>query len=124
MGVLDEPLDVRWVEARNLMEVVDAQPIQRAFDDRVHALESLKVVAWSERLHHDPRWRPRFAARLHLELGLANSIFETVDVVEHALVNPVKHLELGPQALTPRLGLPQCGSRLVTLLNCDTELTP
>ena len=122
--MLDEPLDVRCVEARNLMEVVDAKSIERAFEAWVDALEPLEIVAWPERLHHDPRRRPRLTSRPRLELGLSDSTLEALDVIEHPFVNPVQHLELGPQPLTPGLRLPQGGLRFVTLLDSDTKLTP
>ena len=44
VGVLDEPLDVRSVEARDLMKVVDAQPVQRALEVRVDGANGRGVI--------------------------------------------------------------------------------
>ena len=103
--VLDQPFDVRGFKARDLMEVIDAKPVQHPFQARVDPFESLEIVARPERLHHHPGRRPGFTAALHLELGIVNSALQVLDVVEHPFVDPVKHFELGRQARTAGMSL-------------------
>lgn len=121
--MLDQPLDVGGLEARDLMEVVNAETVQRTFEDRVDALQPLKVVPRSVWLNHDPCRRTGLAAGLELQFGFAQSCLQPLEVVEHALVNTVKNLELGAKAFASSLRVTEGSLRVVALGDREPQLT-